>query len=94
MPDPLTTIATVQPSKESPALLADALVYGPLLLFGGLGKDPPKWVRVGMVVAGVATIAYSLYQYFDAQRANGLSGMSSGPMHKMDPRFHRPIIMG
>jgi hypothetical protein len=24
----------------------------------------------------------------------GLAGMDWGPMHKMDPRFHRPIMLG
>lgn len=81
--------------KSQPVRIADVLVFGPLMIYSGLGKATPQWVRTGMVIIGVGTIVYNLVNYFEVEKRkrNGtaLEGMTHGPMHKAEAEFHRPI---
>jgi len=80
--------------KAQPVRMADVLVFGPLMIYSGLGKATPKWVRVGMVIIGVGTIIYNLANYFSIEREKldaGLGQMEAGPMVKRQPGLHRPI---
>ncbi|NIT36980.1 MAG: hypothetical protein GTN49_10865 [candidate division Zixibacteria bacterium] len=87
--------------KAQPIRMADVLVFGPLMIYSGLGRATPNWLRVGMVIIGAGTILYNLANYFEIERRaiaagladSNLSGMASGPMHKFDPRIHRPLVM-
>ena len=49
--------------------LSDVLVIGPAMIFGALGKPLPDWIKVGMVLAGVATIGANLAQFVAIQRS-------------------------
>lgn len=81
--------------KTQPGRLADALVFGPLLIYSGLGKTPPKWLKIGLIVIGTATVLVNIARYLEARSAGAsvLEGMEAGPMHKADPRFHRVISL-
>jgi hypothetical protein len=94
--DPLVVAtygAAYEDVKAQPVRLADVFVFGPLMIYSGLGKATPNWLRVGMVIIGAGTIVYNLYNYFEVERrkVSALSGMEAGPMHKADPRIHSPI---
>ena len=75
--DPETT-------KEQVRQLSDVLVYGPLLIMSGLGREPPRWVRAGMLIIGVGTVVYQLARYFDTTRNAQLGQMTHGPVHRLD----------
>ncbi len=68
--------ATVGDVKAQPVRMADVLVFGPLMIYSGLGKATPQWVRVGMVIIGVGTILYNLSNYFAVERRKVQSGVS------------------
>ena len=105
-PPPAATVGDV---KAQTVRIGDMLVFGPLMIYAGLGKTPPPWVQVGMVIIGVGTIAYNLINYLEVEKRKrvagiipegagvegeilpGLSGLTSGPMAKARPEFHRPI---
>lgn len=77
---------TPEAVKAQGTRLADIFVYGPLMLYAGLGKDPPKWVRIGMLLIGAGTIVYQLVNFMaESKRAGGLSGlagMAVGPVDR------------
>lgn len=86
--------------KAQPVRMADVFVFGPMMIYTALGRKSPPWLRVGMLILGVGTIAYNLYNYFEVERrkvADGvlvdpdqLGQMQHGPMHKATD-LHRPI---
>jgi len=78
-------------TKEQAQHLADALVFGPLLIYSGLGKDAPKIIKTGMVLIGIGTVVYHVVKFFEKPEAQALEGMEWGPMHKASAEFHRPI---
>lgn len=108
---PSSIPATVGDVKAQPVRMADVFIFGPLMIYAGLGKATPQWLKTGMVIIGAGTIVYNLANYFAVEQRKvtsgvvpdpnviegellpGLSGMAAGPMHKADPRFHRPITM-
>ena len=67
--------ATVGDIKAQPVRMADVLVFGPLMIYSGLGKKTPNWLRVGMVVIGAGTILYNLANYFEVERRKRESGI-------------------
>lgn len=91
----VTQQALASDVKSQPVRIADVLVFGPLMIYSGLGKATPKWVRTGMVIIGVGTIVYNLVNYFEVEKrkrnGNTLEGMNWGPMHKVQAEYHRPI---
>jgi hypothetical protein len=70
--------------KAQPVRLADVLVFGPLMVYSGLGKNPPKWVKLGLVVVGVGTILYNLHNWMQVRREQQaqLGQMAHGPWHR------------
>ncbi len=72
--------------KAQGVRLMDIFVFGPLMLYAGLDKEPPKWVKIGMLIIGGGTIIYNLVNYLDVARRNvsveGLTGMSVGPIDR------------
>ena len=48
--------------------LSDVLVIGPAMIYGAVGKPLPEWIKVGMVIAGIATIGANLATFVDIQR--------------------------
>lgn len=97
-PEPPVDLEDVQ---AQPKRIADIFVYGPMMIFSGLGQRPPRWARVGMIILGVGTIVYGLYSYFEIEKrkiragtANGpLGQLNWGPMHRADPDLHRPTVI-
>ena len=80
--------------KAQGVRMADVLVFGPLMIYSGLGKATPMWVRTGMVIIGVGTILYNLANYMTVEREkieSGLGQMQHGPMHRATADLHRPI---
>lgn len=79
--------AIVRPGdlKAQPVRLADVLVFGPLMIYSGLGKNPPRWVKGGLIVIGVGTILYNLQNYLLARQAEQrqLGQMAHGPFHRI-----------
>lgn len=46
--------------KAQPIRLLDVFVLGPFMIWSGLNaKGIPGWAKIGLVVAGAATIAYN-----------------------------------
>jgi len=68
--------ATVSDIKAQSVRVADVWVFGPLMIYSALGKSTPTWVRVGMLIIGIGTIAYNLHNYFAIERASQLSGIN------------------
>ncbi len=86
-----TVIPTARDIKAQGVRMADVLVFGPLMIYAGLGKATPPWLRVGMVIIGVGTVVYNLVNYMTIEREEaGLGQMQWGPMHKAGD-LHRPI---
>lgn len=68
--------ATVGDIKAQSVRMADVWVFGPLMIYSALGKSTPTWVRAGMLIVGIGTIAYNLYNYFAIERRAQLSGIN------------------
>jgi hypothetical protein len=86
-------LPTATDVKAQSVRIADVLVFGPMMIYAGLGKATPQWVRTGMVLIGIGTIVYNLVNWMTIEkekRAGGLEGMTHGPMHKASD-LHRPI---
>jgi hypothetical protein len=62
--------------KSQGVRVADALVFGPLMIYSALDKKPPTWVRVGMLIIGVGTIAYNVHNYLAIQKQADLAGIN------------------
>jgi len=86
-------IPTERDIKAQSVRMADVLVFGPLMIYAGLGRATPMWLRVGMVIIGAGTVLYNLANYLTIEReeAAGLGQMQWGPMHKASADLHRPI---
>jgi len=86
-------IPTERDIKAQGVRMADVMVFGPLMIYAGLGKATPPWLRVGMVIIGVGTVIYNLANYLTIEREEGgaLGQMQAGPMHKATADLHRPI---
>ncbi len=85
-------IPTARDIKAQSVRMADVLVFGPLMIYAGLGRQTPQWLRVGMVIIGAGTVLYNLANYFTIEReeAAGLGQMQAGPFHKAGD-MHRPV---
>lgn len=69
--------------KAQGVRLADIFVFGPLMLYAGLGRDPPQWVKIGMLLMGAGTIIYNAVNWFEISRRSGdLAGMATGPVDR------------
>ena len=75
--------------KAQGVRLADIFVFGPLMLYAGLGKDTPQWLKLGMVIIGGGTIVYNLVNFMEIAKRNGLAatmsgfaGMATGPIDR------------
>jgi hypothetical protein len=92
--DPVTAMAVtgVDIGKPQAVRLADIAVFGPLMIYAGMGKKAPRWVQWGLIIVGVGTIIYNLHYYLvnrqleregvtDAVEA--LEGLQVGPWHKV-----------
>ena len=85
--------------------MADVFVFGPMMIWSAIGRGQmPAWLKAGMLIVGVGTIAYNLFNYFEVERRKrdagiiddpdvSLSGMTSGPMHRASADLHRPITL-
>lgn len=73
--------------KPQAVRLADIAVFGPMMVYAGLGKKAPRWVRWGLVIVGVGTIIYNFHYYMVNRRAEreaaGLEGLNVGPWHQV-----------
>lgn len=67
--------ATVGDVKAQSVRLADMLVFGPMMIYAGLGKQTPKWVKIGMVIIGAGTVLYNLANYFEVERRKREAGI-------------------
>ena len=85
-------IPTARDIKAQSVRMADVLVFGPLMIYAGLGRATPQWLRVGMVIIGAGTVIYNLANYLTIEReeTGALSQMQWGPMEKASD-LHRPI---
>ena len=92
--DPVTAMAVTQVDigKPQAVRLADVAVFGPLMIYAGMGKKAPKWVQWGLVIVGVGTIVYNLHYYLvnrqlEREGVTGavdtLEGLQVGPWHKV-----------
>ena len=81
-----TREATPEDVKAQGVRLMDIFVFGPLMLYAGLDKAPPKWVKVGMLIIGGGTIIYNLVNFLEISRRTGglagLAGMAVGPIDR------------
>ena len=55
-------------SKTQWIRLADVAIIGPAMIFSATKKEPPQWLKAGMMVAGIATILYNLTNFLDVQK--------------------------
>lgn len=78
---------------SQPKRIADIFVYGPMMVFSGLGQRPPKWARVGMIILGVGTIVYGLYSYFEIEKRKLRAGVADPQLGQPEPRMHRPTVL-
>ena len=71
--------------KPQAVRLADIAVFGPMMIYSGLNKKMPRWLRWGIVIVGVGTIVYNFHYYMvnRAQQRAGLQGLNVGPWHKV-----------
>lgn len=76
--------------------LSQFAVFGPLLVFSGLGQKPPQWVRLGMVLVGGATILYNLNMWLKARQApvleEQMGQMRHGPFERAG-ELYRPTLL-
>lgn len=54
--------------KSQAVRLVDVLLIGPGLVYAATRTAPPAWLRVGLVVTGVATVLYNLHHYLERER--------------------------
>jgi len=63
-----------QPTTPSPVVkgqgvrLMDITVLGPMMILSAMGKNPPGWLRLGMVAIGVGTVLYNARNYFQVEK--------------------------
>lgn len=76
--------------QAQPSRIAEILVYGPMMVFNGMGRSPPPWARTGMIILGVGTIVYGLYRYFDVERRKLRAGVLDPELGRLDYRLDRP----
>lgn len=92
--DPATAMVITRPDISKPQVvrLADVAVFGPLMIYAGMGKKAPKWVQWGLVLVGVGTIIYNLHYYLVNRQleregvtdaVDTLEGLQVGPWHKV-----------
>lgn len=70
--------------------LSQLFVFGPMMIFAGMNRNPPPWVRTGMLVIGIGTVAYHLWKFIGPTPE--LGQMSWGPMHKTGD-IYRPTLL-
>lgn len=75
---------TVDIGKPQAVRLADIAVFGPMMIYSGMGKKMPKWLRWGIVIVGVGTIIYNFHYYMVNRQAaqagaTALEGLQVGP---------------
>jgi len=75
--------------KAQGVRLADIFVFGPLMLYAGLGKETPQWLKLGMIIIGAGTIVYNLVNFMEIAKReglpatmSGLAGMATGPIDR------------
>lgn len=49
--------------KPQAVRVADVFLIGPAMIWAGLDISPPRWLRWGLVAAGVGTIVYNARNY-------------------------------
>jgi len=74
--------------KPQAIRLADIAVFGPMMIYSGLGKKMPRWLRWGIIIVGVGTVIYNLHYYMVNRQAaqaspEGLQGLNVGPWAKV-----------
>ena len=85
VPMPVPTYGDI---KAQSVRMADVLVFGPLMLYAGMGKATPMWLRAGMVIIGAGTIIYNLVNYLTIEKETGTLGqMAWGP----PPQIRTPV---
>lgn len=69
--------------KAQGVRLADVFIFGPLMLYAGLGRETPQWLKLGMILLGAGTIIYNLVNFMEiSKRQGGLAGMATGPIDR------------
>lgn len=56
--------------KPQAVRIADVFIIGPAMIWAGLDRTPPRWLRWGMLAAGVATIVYNGRNYLLQRQAD------------------------
>lgn len=54
--------------KAQAIRLGDILVFGPLMIYGALGKETPQWMRAAMLVIGAGTILYNAINFVEIEK--------------------------
>lgn len=64
--------ATPGDVKAQGIRLGDILLFGPLMIYSGLGRNPPEWMKAAMLVIGVGTIFYNAMNFVEIERRKSL----------------------
>ena len=59
--------------KAQPVRLLDVALFGPLMIMGALDKNPPKWMKLAVLLVGVGTMVYNLNNWIQIQKQKELA---------------------
>lgn len=65
---PETPQATASDIKAQAVRMGDILLFGPLMVYGALGKATPQWMRTAMLVIGIGTIVYNAANFIEIEK--------------------------
>lgn len=69
-PEP-TPEPTPSDVKAQAVRMGDILLFGPLMIMGAFGKEPPQWMRAAMLIIGVGTILYNAANFIEIEKRKG-----------------------
>lgn len=69
-PEP-TPEPTPSDVKAQAVRMGDILLFGPLMIYGALGKATPQWMRAAMLAIGAGTILYNAVNFVEIEKRKG-----------------------
>lgn len=57
--------------KAQAVRMGDILLFGPLMIYGALGKATPQWMRAAMLAIGAGTILYNAVNFVEIEKRKG-----------------------